>query len=68
MPALSGDFSGEVIDYLLAHPKPTLAAVPAMTGHLGLVAALAAAGIGLALQSARSTIRRSESRSRLPGS
>jgi polyhydroxybutyrate depolymerase len=55
VPALSGSFSAEVIDFLFAHPKPgAVAAVPALSEHLWLVAALIAAGAGLAHRRSRS--------------
>ncbi len=44
VPFLSGNFSGEIVDYLLAHPKATpQVAVPALGQHVWLVLALLAA-------------------------
>jgi polyhydroxybutyrate depolymerase len=46
VPTLSGDFSSEVIDYLLAHPKPIATpAVPTLSDHLWLVLVLMSVGV-----------------------
>jgi polyhydroxybutyrate depolymerase len=63
VPALSSDFSREVVDYLLAHPKSaTTVSVAALDDRRGLIVVIAAVGFAVALHSVRSKSRAAPSR------